>query len=297
MQLEAVSGAAGMAAAWFCPDRGLALVHQSKAHTPWRAYDTQGTLVSSLAAQNLLRVDHAAWAPAGQVVMLHRSTPTSRCLWLLDSPHPAVDCALQEPHSCLAWATPYSGKLLVSEPNGLWHILSLSPQGGSLLPLALSGGSLVEQEALSRGCALWGTRLVVPDVSARLCTSLHILSCEDGTAVLRHTLTCLGMAFVVATLRLSACGALCAAIAGVALGAEMRACHLAVVHLSSATLRTFPLSQSEFIDAQELVVAWAPESQAILVCDDSHREVVQLCGLSTSLSTWQSAEGLSQDMH
>ena len=73
------------------------------------------------------------------------------------------------------------------------------------------------------------------------------------------------------TLQLSADGELIAALCGSGEGEALHDSHLAVVHLASGTMRSFPLSHSQLTDIIQCrftEVIWSPDNRSVLVRDE-----------------------------
>ena len=183
VQLDAEHGVSGVLAAQFCPDAGLVLVDHGRTHVPrpgrssWTVHSCRGELVDSLAAQDLSSWGKP-WAPAGQAVAFVNAS-RGLCLWTLGSGCTQTFSAVSL-CSDAAWATPYSGSLLVYGPDMPSRMVSLSATGGS---------PVVGEAAVQLGCLFtyprlrWGSLCVRPFHSMDggfSCYTLDLLSLHTG---------------------------------------------------------------------------------------------------------------------
>ena len=261
----------------FSPDHSLVLVQsggRDDVYAAVQVYDCTGELLHS--TEYVWQMHEPLWSPSAQAVAFHQSIDAgfglAPCLWALSS-------GAQEPPQCqnaaglfFIWATPCSGAALALTGASLGLVDVQNPSLGSALPLPELVRVPNKRKQMGLGmsscAAAWGARLVLPHSSSEL----GIYSLQEGVLVLEHIVTAAaGRQFAEQCLRLTGDGELGATVTGTFSADFVRGCHLAVIHLTSGTLREYPLL-SEFVihrhADEELRVHWSPDCSAVLASSE-----------------------------
>ena len=270
----ASSAEIGWACASFCPIQSMLMVqHGPYVDSEAEAYvfDFQSELLHSM---HLASGCIPRWAPCRHALGLHLHRH-NRHNWLVGK-FDSSPVALGKT-TVLAWRTPYTGFVLLAWRERKLAIVSVhSLHSFTELPhlLASPGTQLA-----------WGTRLAMLSCEANLLT---LYSLEGSTLVYEHGLSPAGTRqFSAFAFSLSGDGQLLATVTGFELVTQqssvnwgaMTACHLAVTHLASGSMKEHPLiCLPDPLLLSLATVRWSQDCTAVLVCDGNGpaRELIRL---------------------
>ena len=249
-----------------CPGKALVLALYEDADNrsvTLSVFSCDGTLVASVVPE-ISEFAELVWEPSGHAVaMFEEDSECEGSVWVLAS---NVLIPLSLFACCVAWNTLSSFCLLMTEDSGTACIVSCESAGqlGGLVPQQLPKG--VERAA-------WGSRLALLVRSEHAtypsaCDQLQLYSFDqDRRLTLERTVTAAPRVFERWCLEVSADGELVAAVSGTVdsrLG--IADWHLAVVHLSTGTLRQYAIQDVRSRDpTDELLVAFSPDCSGVLV--------------------------------
>ena len=275
----------------FCPTRGLVALHHLDSAGTWvfSIWDCTGSQVARAESPEPdsedLSCHGCSWSPSGQALLLRElsSSPVA-WLWQFASAEPQVVSAEHDEDEsgrftthAWAWATPYSGPLVLGAFN--CQLVFCNPGGEcALVPLP-------SQLAACRvRLAAWGVRLLLLAHSDHAlfkvydqCDQLQLYSVHSGKLALQQVLSLPGQRrYNRVQLKLSADGELAAALSSTPSESGAVTWSLIVVQLLTGRLFETPLP-ADVPDLRYARLRWSTDSTAVLINGDS--EPRYLCKL------------------
>ena len=236
-------------------------------------FDSSGAQIQSAPCPESRHL-RSTWGPGGQALALQ--SQDSLWLWVLAASAPVR--VASHAVSVLAWATPYTGRMMVVQqldtPSRPWtravlEFASASSQPAEACVLQAIAGAVTS--------LAWGTRLAVVTADHDECRwgTLQVFALQGPvSSLVASYLPCACVGAV------SSDGGLLAAVSGVEEEEEvydelctMNVPHLMVMHLSSGRLNQWPLREPLKLGG-DLHLRWALDSTAVLVTDEEGRSVL-----------------------
>ena len=263
---------------WFCSTSGSAAVCHLDAASRLAVsvFDSAGAQIRSTPCPEP-ELDCVRWGPGGQALALQCAS----ALWLWDLAASAPSRVASRAVSVLAWAMPYAGSVVFTQPSSsspgaAVGIARVSSQPVQACTLQETAGSIIS--------LAWGTCLaVLTSKDESLWATLQVFDLHSSTssveafpaATYSHSpCACVGLA-------VSSDGELLAAVIGLEEPAEDFGCyddsdsdtprtvialHLMIMHLSTGRLNQWPLWEPLMLGG-DLHLRWARDCTAVLVTD------------------------------